>query len=159
MNWQMTACKQEHLPSIAAKMREADRREVWASQRHRPLEALEASLALSDLAWCALIDGQPALAFGCARLGSLLSTTGSPWLLATAKIYQLRTAFLRQSRAYLALMQERYARLENLVHAENRLSLRWLAWLGFTLEKEPRLSNGEKFYRFYWEREKNCARN
>jgi hypothetical protein len=32
--------------------------------------------------------------------------------------------------------------------AENRLSVRWLKWCGFTLEETPVKINGEDFYLF-----------
>jgi hypothetical protein len=56
--------------------------------------------------------------------------------------------FIRQSRRYVALMQERFPRLENYVHAGNSLSLRWLKWCGFTIDKEAAQLGGENFYKF-----------
>jgi RimJ/RimL family protein N-acetyltransferase len=47
-------------------------------------------------------------------------------------------------------MQERFPRLENYVHAKNKLSIRWLKWCGFTLDMEvPELINDEEFYLFW----------
>ncbi|MDR1490602.1 MAG: hypothetical protein LBS65_09025 [Desulfovibrio sp.] len=68
--WRVEKARPEHIPAIAAHMRDADRREVWASHRHSPAQALEHSLSRSDLAWTGFIDEVPALMWGAARLGS-----------------------------------------------------------------------------------------
>jgi RimJ/RimL family protein N-acetyltransferase len=152
--WEVIPALPEHIPAIAADMREADRREVWASHRHSPEEALRYSLSRSELAWTCLISGVPAFMWGVARLGSLLSEKGSPWLLGTDLFFkaqkQLHREFLRQCPDYVNRMQERFARLENHVHAKNRLSIRWLKWCGFTLDMDvPEVINNEDFYLFW----------
>ena len=146
--WEILPATPDHVPAIAAGMRDADRREVWASHRHTPGEALECSLERSELAWTCLVEGVPAFMWGAARQGSLISLTGNPWLLGTPDILKVSREFLRQCPAYVARMQERFPRLENFVHAENRLSVRWLKWCGFTLEEKPVKINGEDFYLF-----------
>ena len=147
--WEIEPAAPEHVAPIAEYMREADRKEVWASHKHTPKEALEASLAASTLAWTCIVDGTPAFMWGVARRGSLLSTTGAPWLLGTSAMWRVQREFLRQCPAYVAAMQAAFPRLENFVHAENSLSLRWLRWLGFAIETgEPWLFGGEQFYKF-----------
>jgi RimJ/RimL family protein N-acetyltransferase len=43
-----------------------------------------------------------------------------------------------------------FGRLENYVHAENKASVRWLKWLGFTMdEAAPYGPRGENFIHFY----------
>ena len=147
--WEIVPAAPAHVAPIAAHMREADRREVWTSHRHTPLQALEASLAASTLAWTCLVDGIPAFMWGVARRGSLLSTTGAPWLLGTSAMWRVQRDFLRQCPAYVAAMQAAFPRLENYVHAENSVSLRWLRWLGFAIDTgTPWLFGGEQFYKF-----------
>ena len=149
-DWMITLALPEHIPPIVADMREADRKEVWASHRHTPEGALLTSLVASTKAWTCLIEGQPAFMWGVAPKGSLLSSVGVPWLLGTKDIHRVNREFLRRSRAYVDLMQEGYARLENHVHAENTVSIRWLQWCGFTVEKDvPELINDEDFY-YFW---------
>jgi len=127
-------------------MREADRKEVWASHRLTPTDALTGSLERSALAWTCLIHGVPAFMFG-------VSDTGTPWLLGTNLFFKqhraLHREFLRQNQEYIDLMLERFPRLENHIHADNRLSIRWLRHCGFLIEKDPVLFNGEEFYRFW----------
>ena len=156
MLWEIIPANHGHIPAIAADMREADRREVWASHRHTPVQALTAALAKSDIAWTCKVAGVPAFMWGVSRCGCLLSETGAPWLLGTPAILQIQREFLRQCPAYVERMQAEYPRLENYVHAGNRASMRWLGWLGFTIEKRtPVLWHGEQFYKFW--RESLCV--
>ena len=149
--WQIVPAKEEHIPHLAACLREEDKREIRAAHRHLPEEALRISLAASALAWTCLIEGRPAFMWGVARAGSLLSDTGRPWLLSTPEIMRVKSAFARRCRGYVEQMQARFARLENWVHADNRAARRWLAWCGFTLAARPEIygAGQEKFYRFW----------
>ena len=155
--WSVLPALPEHIPAIAADMREADRREVWASHRHTPEEALTYALKRSELAWTCTISGTPAFMWGVARQGSMISVTGAPWLLGTNLFFEaqrkLHREFLRQCPDYVNRMMERFPHLENFVHAENRLSQRWLKWCGFTLDTDvPELINDEDFFRFWRDR-------
>jgi hypothetical protein len=151
--WRVERACPEHIPEIAAKMREADRREIWASHRHTPRKALECSLERSDLAWTCFVDGVAAFMWGAARQGSLLSAKGSPWLLGTDAILKVRKDFLRCCPFFVERMQRRFPRLENYIHAENLLSIRWLKWCGFTCDEEaPEAINDEDFFLFWRER-------
>jgi hypothetical protein len=162
ITWTVVPAAPEHIPAIARDMREADRREIWASHRHTPEEALEYALERSDLAWTCLlsapaagadaspVDGTPTFMWGAARLGSIITLKGSPWLLGTDAIRKVQLEFLRQCPAFVERMNRRFPRLENFVHAENALSIRWLKWCGFTLEEEaPEVINGEDFFQFW----------
>lgn len=154
--WEIVTAIPEHTAPIAANMREADRREVWASDRWLPLYALDRSLLSSHKAWTCLVRGVPAFTWGVAPRGSILSETGNPWLLGTDAIMEVRREFLKQSRAYVARMHDGFTRLENIVHVENKLSIRWLKWCGFTFGMELIERNGEQFFPFW--REPACVR-
>lgn len=149
--WRILPAAPEHVGPIARNMREADRREVWASHRHTPGEALEHALLGSELAWTCFVHGRPAFMWGAARQGGLMSRTGAPWLLGTEGLYVVGREFLKRSRFYVGMMQSRFSRLENHVHAENILSIRWLKWCGFTINKTPIVFNSEKFFLFWRE--------
>lgn len=149
MNIQVVPARPEHIPHLAATMREADRREVWASHRHTPEEALRASLQRSELAWTALLDGEPVLMWGVTPATSIIGKTGVPWLLASDGMFRIWRKVARHSREFVARMQERYPRLQNRVHALNHISLCWLSWCGFVIEPEPEEINGEEFYTFW----------
>lgn len=148
--WYIEEARPEHIPFIAKKMREADRREVWASHRHTPHEALESSLACAVMAWTFIGDEKPLFMWGVARQGSILNGKGVPWLLGTDGIRAYQRTFLRYCPYYIGCMQEPFELLENYVHAENRMSIRWLEWCGFTVDKEmPEMITDEDFYRFW----------
>ena len=150
--WRILPAAPEHAGPIARNMREADRREVWASHRHTPEQALRFSLERSDLAWTCFVDHVPAFMWGAARMGSLVSCVGAPWLLGTDALGTVRREFLRQCPAFVGLMQKRFLRLENHVHAENTVSMRWLVWCGFVIEREPVIMNNERFFLFWRKR-------
>ncbi len=152
LDYQILPAGQAHVAYLAATLREADRREVWAASRHTPYEALALSLKASNKAWTGLVDGQPALMWGVARAGSILCPVGRPWLLASDAIEGVaRLEFIRRSREFVGEMRAEFPVLENYVHAANRLSIRWLKWCGFVMDGEPVEINGEDFYRFHWE--------
>ena len=148
--WEIVDATPDHIPALAANMRSADRREVWASHRHTPEQALRMSLSSATVAWACLVEGVPAFMWGVSRRGCILSDVGVPWLLGTDAIHKVSREFLKQSRDYVDRMQDGFTRLENFVHAENRLSIRWLKWCGFVLDEEiPELMNGEDFFLFW----------
>ena len=147
--WEIVPAAPEHSAVIAANMREADKREVWASDSWLPLPAVSKSLAMSVEAWTCFVEGSPAFMWGVARQGNILADVGIPWLLGTDAISKVDREFIRQSRAYVDRMHRHFHRLENIVHAENTLSIRWLKWCGFSIEKEPVERNGEMFFPFW----------
>ncbi len=138
--------EKKHLWAVAANMREADREEIWASGRRTPLEALSISLNSSRMAWTAMAGDMPFAMFGVAP--SFIPWVGIPWLLATPRIEKARIPFLRQSRDFVDEMQSRFKVLENYVSAENRVSLKWLNFCGFTIGGEYDF-NGHIFYKIW----------
>lgn len=150
--WWIEEARGAHIAPIAANMREADRREVWASGRYVPYGALHTSLTLSRKAWTCFVEGAPAFMWGVSGM-SLVSRVGTPWLLGTDDICKVSRDFLRHSRPYVEEMQKLYPRLENYVHGDNKLSIRWLKWCGFTVEEEASPINDETFFKFWKERD------
>ncbi|MDR2800430.1 MAG: hypothetical protein LBB52_04080 [Desulfovibrio sp.] len=148
--WRVEPACPAHIEHIAVRMREADRREVWASHRYSPAQALKCSLERSDLAWTCFVDGVPSFMWGAARAGSIIGLKGSPWLLGTDAIRGVQKDFLRFCPVCVERMNRRFPRLENFIHPENRLSILWLKWCGFQFDEEvPELINDEEFYLFW----------
>lgn len=127
---------------IAEHMRDADKREIQASHGHEPMEAMLICLEQKECL-AALIGGNPAILFGCSDGGEY----GVPWLLATDQINKIGIRFLMISPSYVKRWIDRYKLLVNYVHADNTVSIRWLKWLGFTMN-ETVLVNNERFIRF-----------
>ena len=143
---------QEAIQFIADNMREEDIIEVWASGRHTPIEALEMSIKNSRKIVIVYADDVPLAALGIVSR-DFLSGVGVPWLLSADQALKHKRQFLELSPPVIEEMLDMCPKLINYVHAENRLSIRWLKWLGFTIEDaKPTGPGGELFHRFTMER-------
>lgn len=134
-----------HVGTIAARMREIDRREC-AVMGHTPKEALRLSLRFSTLAYTAKIDGKAEAMFGVSTV-SLLGGEGSPWLLMTDAAVKRARALLVEGRRYSVLFQTIFPTLSNHVHADNHVAIRWLQRLGYDIG-EPVDMNGHSMRLF-----------
>ena len=150
---EIVASLPEHIPEIAARMRDQDVAEVAASSGKTPAEALEFSLSGSAQAWTALVDGRPEVMFGVADL-NILAGVAAPWLLGTEAILDHRRYFLRSSVRWRGQLFERYEVLRNFVDDRNVVAKRWLRWMGFRFsEPFPLGVNGEMFRMFEMRRQ------
>lgn len=138
----------DHISSIAARMREADRVEVWAASRSTPHSSLMTSLQHSRWAMTALVDGRPEVMWGVADL-NILTGTGAPWLLGTDAVERHYRLFLRHSIQWKEKLSEQYQVLMNFVHDENEVSKRWLKWLGFTLHEPFEMGRDGELFRMF----------
>jgi hypothetical protein len=139
---------EDYIASIAERMRDEDRAEVWASSRSTPQKSLETSLSHSSQAWTALIDDQPEVMFGVMDI-NILTATGAPWLLGTDAVVTYNRQFLRRSLWWRGKLLEQYDVLKNFVHDDNVVSKRWLQWLGFTLHDPIRAGAGGEPFRLF----------
>lgn len=140
------------IKSIAADMRQEDANEVWASNHHTPLESLTKGWDLSDFATIAMCDNEPLVMIGLVKR-DILTGSGVIWMLGTNKSLNYRKEFLRQTQPIIDEMLNICPRLCNLVHSKNLSSIKWLKWLGFTIEEPIKHgSDNELFHRFYLER-------
>lgn len=145
-----------HIASIAARMRDADVREVMAVSGRTPREALEISLRNTSLAWTGLINGRPEVMFGVGDL-NILTSTAAPWLLGTVAVETNYRQFLRRSLDWRDQLLRRYDVLKNVVDDRNEVSKRWLRWMGFELSDPIALGvNGEMFRLFELRRRNVC---
>lgn len=137
--------------AISRRMRRADMAEVWAQAGLDPLEGIRLSMAVSKRTIVGLVNGRHACIFGIASR-SLLSDCGVPWLLGTKLIERHQLGFLRRCGPMLEELAAGFGRLENYVDARNAVSIKWLGWLGFTIEApEPYGPFGLPFRRFHKE--------
>lgn len=94
-------------------------------------------------AYTAFLHGYPGTMFGCVEHAS----HGVPWAVVTTAVERYQLPFLRMCRRYIDSLQ---MPLENYVDARNLRTIRWLKWLGFTVdEPKPTGINGEPFHRFW----------
>jgi len=133
---------------IADTMRDADRIEVMAASGRTPYDALQMSVKNSSFAVVVEIDGIPCTILGLV-VHDILSGLGVPWLLSSEHALKHKKKFLELSPPVIQEMLSICPKLVNYVHSENRLSVRWLKWLGFVIEEPTPIGvNGEMFHRF-----------
>lgn len=95
-----------------------------------PREALRTGLTTSETVWTVLVDGRPEAMFGVVAT-SVIEGRGRVWLLMTNDAMRQHRAIMRLGHRYTQALQRHYARLENVVHAHNDKSIRWLSRMGF----------------------------
>lgn len=132
---------------LAEQMRDCDRREVLASGAKSVEQAVIQSVQMSLQSYAFWCDGHLICIAGVSSK-SLLCGVGVPWALGTDLMDQMPRQVLHYSPRMLAVMMCEFSELVNWVHAENKRSIRWLKWLGFTVQPAQQLKNGEWFCRF-----------
>lgn len=77
---------------------------------------------------------------------------GIPWMLCTDAVDRVpRRAMAQVSREVVDGWKASHDMLMNLVHARNLRAIRFVQWLGFTVEDEP-VGPGGEFFAFWWRR-------
>lgn len=129
--------KEDHVECMAMSGRDAD------------ICLVEAVRRSGDDCFVGMIGDDPVLAFGCAPQ-SILSFSGVPWMLASERISEVKFKVVKQSRGFIKGFLRNYGVLENFVHAENKISIKWLEWCGFNIgNPEPIGRHGELFHHFW----------
>lgn len=127
---------EEHLQFIAQTMRESDRIEVMASSGLLPYDSLKYSCENSQYSSVLVIDDVPVVIFGLSVI-NVMTGLGSPWLLASEEMMKNKRQFLDIGPKVIEQMRDICPRLYNYVHHANKSSIRWLKWMGFTVDSEP----------------------
>ena len=114
-------------------MKEADVKEVWASSRKTPFEALQESVMVSRDAKAGLINEKTVCIFG---IGSvyLLGNTGIPWALTSVIEKRYIYLFMKVSKVYIDYWKEQYSLLTNVVDSRNIEAIKFIRWLGFDIK-------------------------
>ena len=131
---------------IGLNMREADKKEIWASHNHRPLEAMKLSLDESFMCLTVLDRKVPVLMFGIVPR-SLLGETATIWMLATDGINNIKRRFVRHSRSFIKIFLGYFPILENYVYEENIKSIEWLMMCGAKIEEAMPFGIEQKLFR------------
>lgn len=158
--------------AVSLELREADRREIFASQGEQgAAHAADASAGLppeeicnvrlseqgaahaaaesvrgSLVCFCVKRRGSPVMLFGVARR-ALLGCEYVVWALASEEIERAPFAFLRYCRRVVERLNEVFPVMVNFVGVWNEQSLRWLRWCGFRVLPARRVGlHGEWFY-------------
>jgi hypothetical protein len=123
--------RQHHIGTIARRMRDIDVMECKA-MGHSPKQALRTGLLGSTLAWTVMIDGRPEAMMGATPL-SFIEGRGRPWLLMTDVAAKKAITLVRLGKIYTEAMHRHFPLLENWIHADNDLTIRYLARLGYAI--------------------------
>lgn len=129
-------------------MREQDAKEVLASSGLEPLRALQESFRVSKECYTIVHeDGSIVGMFGVSNVGGHF---GCPWLLGTDKLVETRRVMLPVAAKWVEEKVNEHAVLLNYVHADNKVSIKWLKSLGFKFTKliEQYGVGKEPFYQF-----------
>jgi hypothetical protein len=97
---------------------------------------------LSGVRIACLDNGKPVAIFGVMKVGDV----GSVGMLATQDIEKELRSFLILGRKWVDVQLRKYNVLTNFVYSENTKAIRWLKWLGFSVENHSGI--GDKFLRF-----------
>ena len=136
---------------LVRNMREHDIQEVNAATHMGLRNAVQTSVIMSTYSKTGLVNDELVCMWGVCPI-SLLSGSGSPWMLGTNLITEKQRIFLRRSKPWLDDIRKDYRYLENFVDARNTMSIKWLKWLGFEMdEAEPYGIHGEPFHKFTME--------
>ena len=128
---------------IAPYLRQADTDELKALSGVSPDVGVSFSIANSQKGYAAYYDGELTAVFGIS--GEII------WLVGTDTITQHPITFFRTSKQIFHELTKGYKFLHNYVDARNKLHLRWLKWLGFTIEEAVNLgAEGRPFHYVYW---------
>lgn len=88
-------------------------------------------------------DNTPVVVFGVLPNGPV----GIIGMLSTSDIEKEQKSFLVLGKKWVKSQGKKYKALENKVYSSNVKAIKWLKWMGFTVEKN--LGLGDKFLKFY----------
>ena len=134
--------KPEHA-KITPYLRLADKQEMQALTGLNPDICVAYSIAFTQKGYAAYYDNKLAAVFGLSD--NLI------WLLGTDEITKHPVTFFKVSKKIFKELTKGREYLYNYVDARNKLHLRWLAWLGFTIE-EAQIMGAEQrpFHKVYY---------
>lgn len=134
-----------HIRPMAASMRHAAAMAL-DGYGFNPREALRRAYVASHHCRTAMIDGKPVAMWGAA--GALLSDGAYVWLVLSDAVRSIPRAIVREARADLAEVMERYPRISATVLPDDEDSVRFARFLGFSGEiddPEARIPMGDHF--------------
>lgn len=140
-NLKITPIKPEHA-AITPYLRKADLEEINAMTGLNPELAVAYSIAHTEKGFSAIYNKKIVSIFGVSN--------GLIWLVGTDEISEHPITFFKLSKKIFPELTTGYKRLENYVDERNKLSLRWLKWLGFNIEPPVRVAGGF-FHNVWWE--------
>lgn len=140
------------MEALAETIRETDRREIQATSGSAPLDAITRCVDQSERVWCGEIGGKVAFIGGVSPAN--LGGRRVPWMIGSYVLDVNPAVFLRYCREKMPLVKDAYPWLENYVDERATTTVRWLKWLGFTVEDPvPYGILSRPFHRFWLKKE------
>lgn len=138
----------EDIEFIIQNIRDEDVEEINAIGGGTVREALTSTANLETNSWVWERDGQIHAIFGVNPVPDSKGI-GVVWMLATKSFDDHLFAFTAVCREVVEQMIKGYDYVFNYVYEENRKSIKWLEWLGFTIRDAEGIGvDGAKFHRF-----------
>jgi hypothetical protein len=132
-----------HIAELCRQLRGRERAALLALGRSDAETLLAHEVARSCRSFAGTFAGE-VLAIGGARALNLLSDEAYLWLICTEAALRHPVAFARGTLTGIAAINRQFPRLYGVVFADFSRSLRWLAWMGFTIE--PPLAAGVSLF-------------
>lgn len=142
------SARESDVDYLVENIRREDEIELYALDGSTIRESLDETpdLIKNSLVW--EVDGKLVCMFGVTPVEGH-DGAGVAWLLATKEFEKYTKMFaVRCKRVFLEVVKG-YDYLFNYIHSENKSSIKWLKWLGFTIcDAEPLGNKGANFHRF-----------
>ena len=158
-NATITPPKEGDAESLAPRLREADKQEVYALMGMEPRPGLEACLKHSFNECYSVRDletDEPLALFGTSPDGEGTGL-GMIWFLGSSDLFKKnRVSFLRNSEFWVQKLFEKYDLLYNVVDARNTVHIRWLKWLKFKFIADiPEFGFEKRTFRQFYRRKED----
>ena len=102
---------------------------------HHPWAAVSMSARLSEKCFTmTTADGDMVAMFGATK--THVPSVGCVWMLGTDRVRGMRIDFVRNCKEWLAELMGEHRCLINVVSTSNKISMRWLKWLGAEFRRE-----------------------
>lgn len=132
----LTPATEEHAKKLAASIAKEDAQEVYELDGSGAEESIIHSIKKSPGAMAWGTEDRVLCIYGI-RPVMLLPRVGCIWMLSAGELPKHARPFLRGSKLWVQYQRKQYDLLVNYVVAWHVRSLRWLAWLGFTVCEPP----------------------
>jgi len=153
VKYEIRDATEDDVEFLSTRLRAMDLKEISSASGRFPRAALRSGLRTSTICRVGLADGVVICIYG-VRPQSSLSCEASVWMLGTDDLQKHAMKFGRECGIQVKEMLKDFKVILNYCHAENKLTIRWLKWLGFKINKpKPYGRKQELFHLFYMENE------
>ena len=131
-----------HIREICDTLREREAL-AFAKLGKDPERMIAHEVLTSFMSWAGVVDGQ-VIALGGVKCDGIFAEEAYAWLLCSEAIAEAPVSFIRGVLRAFELVKPRFRTIYGLVDARFAASIRWLEWMGFTVEP------GDSARLFWW---------